>query len=88
MPAKLVTYNSQNYAGTLGSGLILIYVIRFLASDFNTLKIQLQIKFHQTVKSKSPPKKPLYVYGISLPTKSYHLRLRLRLINILLYRCI
>ena len=21
MPAKLVTYNSQNYAGTLGSGL-------------------------------------------------------------------
>ena len=22
MPAKLVTYNSQNYAGTLGSGLL------------------------------------------------------------------
>ena len=35
MPAKLVTYNSQNDAGTLGSGLMLIYVIRFLASDFN-----------------------------------------------------
>ena len=26
MPAKLVTYNSQNYAGTLGSGLVCICV--------------------------------------------------------------
>ena len=24
MPAKLVTYNSQNYAGTLGSDLLLL----------------------------------------------------------------
>ena len=26
MPAKLVTYNSQNYAGTLGSGLALAMI--------------------------------------------------------------
>ena len=26
MPAKLVTYNSQNYAGTLGSGLVQLSV--------------------------------------------------------------
>ena len=27
MPAKLVTYNSQNYAGTLGSSLVTVYLI-------------------------------------------------------------
>ena len=30
MPAKSVTYNSQNYAGTLGSGLaIYMYVVQY-----------------------------------------------------------
>ena len=30
MPAKLVTYNSQNYADTLGSGLL----VRLIATKF------------------------------------------------------
>ena len=34
MPAKLVTYNSQNYAGTLGSGLIIIYLYNVCAGNY------------------------------------------------------
>ena len=40
MPAKSVTYNSQNYAGTLGSGLNESYW--FLAEKYN-INISIQI---------------------------------------------
>ena len=34
MHAKLVTYNSQNNAGTLGSGLILLQAANMLAGKY------------------------------------------------------
>ena len=39
MPVKLVTYNSQNYAGTLGSGLVTI--------AYNSLKVMVLFGWNQ-----------------------------------------
>ena len=35
MPAKSVTYNSQNYAGTLGSGLLHVYYCIAMSTTYS-----------------------------------------------------